>query len=357
MDKRTTRRLLRVLGIVVGAVLALYVLAYLAFADVRYVSRAAVAEGGILFRRRSIAAVVDDPGTDPRVRSKLLLVLAARGYAMDSLGLAAGDAFTTYSRLDRDTLVIVLSAARNDRLEAWTWSFPVVGRVPYKGFFELDAARREAQKLERAGLDTYLRPASAFSTLGWFNDPLLSTTLRADSVELVATVIHEITHNTLFVRGHVDFNESLAEFVGYHGAERYFRSRGDSVHAARAALRWRDELVLERFWQRLEERLSRVYGSTAPPRAILEERAVVFREAQDQLRGPLAEELQTISGKRMAERPLNNAVLLAQRIYGTGLERFDRLLEQEGGNLKRTVADLKARVPLKDDPWAALGTP
>jgi predicted aminopeptidase len=357
MDKRTGRRLFRIAAILVGAVLAVYALAWLAFADVRYVTRAAIAEAGILSRRRSIAAVVDDPSTDPRVRSKLLVVLAARAFAKDSLNLAAGEAFTTYSALAGDTLVIVLSAARNDRLEAWTWTWPVVGRVPYKGFFELEAAQREAQKLERAGLDTYLRPASAFSTLGWFNDPLLSTTLRADSVELVATVIHELLHNTLFVRGHVDFNESLAEFVGYHGAELFFRSRGDSLHAARAAARWKDELVLERFWQRLEERLSRVYGSSAPPRTILEERAVVFREAQDQMRGPLAEELRTISGKRLAERPLNNAVVLAQRVYGTGLDRFDRLLVREGGDLKKTIADLKAKVALKDDPWDALGTP
>lgn len=357
MDKRTGRRLFRIAAIIAAVVLAVYALAWLAFADVRYVTRAAIAEAGILSRRRSIAAVVDDPSTDPRVRSKLLVVLAARAFAKDSLDLAAGETFTTYSALPTDTLVIVLSAARNDRLEAWTWTWPVVGRVPYKGFFELEAAQREAQKLERAGLDTYLRPASAFSTLGWFNDPLLSTTLRADSVELVATVIHEILHNTLFVRGHVDFNESLAEFVGYHGAELFFRSRGDTLHASRAAARWRDELVLERFWQHLEERLSRVYGSNAPPRTILEERAVVFREAQDQMRGPLAEELRTISGKRMAERPLNNAVLLAQRVYGTGLDRFDRMLAQEGGDLKKTIADLKAKVATRDDPWDALGTP
>ncbi|MFI5280369.1 MAG: aminopeptidase [Gemmatimonadales bacterium] len=357
MDKRTGRRLFRIAAILVGIVLAVYVLAWLAFADVRYVTRAAIAEAGILSRRRSIAAVVDDRSTDPRVRSKLLVVLAARDFAKDSLGLAAGETFTTYSALPSDTLVIVLSAARNDRLEAWTWTWPVVGRVPYKGFFQLEAAQREAQKLERAGLDTYLRPASAFSTLGWFNDPLLSTTLRADSVELVSTVIHEILHNTLFVRGHVDFNESLAEFVGYHGAEMFFRSRGDTLRASRAAARWQDELVLERFWQRLEERLSRVYGSSAPPRTILEERAVVFREAQDEMRGPLAEELRTISGKRLAERPLNNAVLLAQRVYGTGLDRFDRLLAQEGGDLKKMIADLKVKVALKDDPWEALGTP
>jgi predicted aminopeptidase len=188
ISRRTVRRLFTALAVVAAIVVALYALAWLAFADVRYVTRAAIEELRILRRRRSIAAVVADTTTDPRVRGKLLLVLAARDWANDSLGLAARESFTTYSALDRDTLVIVLSAARSDRLEAWTWTWPVVGRVPYKGFFSLEQAQREAQNMERAGLDTYLRPASAFSTLGWFNDPLLSTTLRTDSVDLAATV-------------------------------------------------------------------------------------------------------------------------------------------------------------------------
>lgn len=357
ISRRTVRRLFTALAVVAAIVLALYALAWLAFADVRYVTRAAIEEARILRRRRSIAAVVADTSTDPRVRGKLLLVLAARDWANDSLGLAARESFTTYSALDRDTLVIVLSAARSDRLEAWTWTWPVIGRVPYKGFFSLEQAQREAQNMERAGLDTYLRPASAFSTLGWFNDPLLSTTLRTDSVDLAATVIHELLHNTLFVKGYVDFNESFAEFVGYRGAEAFFRARGDSLRASRAAARWRDELRLERFWQRLVDRLTRVYASGAQPRAILEARSGIFREAQDQMRGALASELETISGTRLAERPLNNAVLLAQRVYGTGLERFDRLLAAQGGDLKKTILVVRARVQGKENPWDALTSP
>src|SRR5678815_1273871 len=93
------------------------------------------------------------------------------------------------SPLDRDTLVLVLSAAYRDKLEPYTWWFPIVGRVPYKGYFDFKAAKRAADDLYNAGYDISLRPSDAFSTLGWFNDPLLSTSLRRDSLDLVNTVI------------------------------------------------------------------------------------------------------------------------------------------------------------------------
>ena len=132
----------------------------------RYLVRAAWEEGKILRHRRPIAALVADPGTDARTRGKLQLVSEARVFAADSLRLSAGESFTTYSRLEHDTLVLVLSAAYRDRLERYGWWFPVVGRVPYKGFFDYAEARRAAADLRRDGLDVYLRPASAFSTLG-----------------------------------------------------------------------------------------------------------------------------------------------------------------------------------------------
>jgi len=355
MARPGARRLLRAAGVIVIILLALYAIAYAANADVRYLTRAAFAEGDILRRRRPIAEVVADSATDPRVRGKLLLVLAARTWAAESLGLKAGESFTTYTQLDSDTLVLVLSAARADTLVPYTWTYPIVGRVPYKGYFDPGRALREAQTLQRAGLDTYVRPASAFSTLGWFNDPLVSPTLRADSADLAATVIHELLHNTLFVPGHVDFNESFAEFVGYQGAERFFRSRGDSLNAWRTALRWEDEQRLAAFYADLVRRLDKLYGSGAPKREILSLRADYFRAARDRLAGGLGGELRTIDGRRLSERPLNNAVLLSQRVYASGFGSFDSLLTAQGGDLRALVADVKRKTAGSGDPWEALG--
>ena len=219
------RRILRlglraVLGLV-GLVAAVLVLTPLG----RYILRAGWEEAKILARRERIEDVIADSSTSDGLRRRLGLVIEARAYAVDSLGLNAGKSFTTYSQLERDTLVLVLSAAYRDRLEAYRWWFPIVGRLPYKGFFRPDDARKAREEFQARGFDTYLRPASAFSTLGWFNDPLLSTTVRGDTMGLVNTVIHELSHNTLFVAGNAEFSESFASFIGSRGAQAFFLSR------------------------------------------------------------------------------------------------------------------------------------
>lgn len=358
MPRRTlravARRAVRVTGLLALVLLLLVALGWALSADVRYVVRAGVVEARILAGRRPIPEVAADAATDAETRGKLLLVLGARAWAAESLGLDAGETYTSYSDYRRDTLVLVLQASPTDRLASYTWRYPIVGRVPYKGFFRFDLAAREARKLERLGMDTYLRVANAFSTLGWFSDPLLSTMLDADSADLAATVIHEIFHNTLFVPGHVDFNETLANFVGYRGAEIFFRSRGDSVNAARAAARWRDELRLARYYAWLAGELTRIYGMGAAGPELQRLRLEIFGVARDRMALALAAELETVDGRRLAERPLNNAVVLAARIYRTRPDAFESLLAARGGDLRATIALVRARTA-GGDPWVALG--
>ena len=341
------------------ALLALVVVggavAWLASREVRYVARAAVEEALILARRRAIAKVVADSATDPATRDKLELVLAVRGFAADSLRLAARRTYTTYSRVGRDTLVLVLTASRFDRLAPYTWTWPIVGRVPYEGFFDRDEAMEAARRLERRGMDTYLRVSGAFSTLGWFNDPLLSTIVREDSVDLAATVIHEILHNTVWVPGSVPFNESFADFVGYRGAEAFFRARHDARNAARAVARWEDEIRLQHFYDSLAARLERVYALGLEGPALGERKRLVFQAAQQELAGPVGRALRTIDGRLLAQRPLNNAVVVAQRLYRTRLDGFEGLLAESHGDLLRTIAEVRRRTAGASDPWVALG--
>lgn len=306
--------------------------------EARFVLRAAREEARILLLRRPIERLVADPGTSAERRAQLELVLAARQFAAEDLGLAAGDTYTSFSDVGPGkTLVHVVSASPKDRLEAYRWSYPVVGAVPYKGFFDKESALAEQHRLERLGYDTYLRPAGAFSTLGWFPDPLLSTALDGDPAELVATVIHEIAHNTLWVKGDAQFNESYASFVGYRGAEAFFAGRGDHQTAARCAAIWRDEKRLSAFQASLEAELGRLYSSGLSRRAKALRRAEVFQWAREVMAGPLHESLEVYSGKRLSRRPLNNAWLVAHRVYGTGLDELDEIYELENGNLRAGV--------------------
>lgn len=348
----TWRILLRIAG-----ALFLLVVAYLALsATGRYLVRAAVAEGRILAHRRSIAEMVADSTTPPAVASKLRLVLDARRFAADSVGLRANESFTTYSRLDRDTLVLVLSGAYRDRLVAKTWWFPIVGSVPYKGFFDFDAARAAATKLGADGFDVYLRPSPAFSTLGWFNDPLLSTSLRADSIDLVDTVIHELTHNTFYASGQAVFNESFANFVGARGSAWFYRSRGAPAAADLADARWSDEKTMSRFWEHLYRSVDSAFKAHPTDSAArLVARDTAYTRARRVLVDSLGAQLRTIGPRVLERMRLDNAALLAHKIYDTDLDLFDAVWESEGRDLRRTVVRIieiaKSR---PKDPFGAL---
>lgn len=322
----------------------------------RYLLRAAWAEAHILARRRSIVAMIADPTTKSEMSSRLRLVLAARAFAADSIGLEAKQNFTTFSQLDRDTLVLVVSAAYRDRLTSYTWWFPIVGRVPYKGYFDFAAARDAARELNASGFDVYLRPSPAFSTLGWFNDPLLSTSLRADTLDLANMVIHELTHNTFYASGQAVFNESFANFVGARGSAWFFRSRGAARAADETDARWSDEKLMSEFWEGLYRSVDSAFRAhPLDSLARLAARDTLYAHARRQLVDEMGPRLRTI-GPRVLERiRLDNAALLAHRLYATDLVLFDEIWVKEHGDLRRTVPQIIELAKSRPkDPFGAL---
>ena len=319
-----------------------------------YVLRAGWEEARILARRRSMEDVLNDPTLDSHTRAKLEIVVQARSFAQQDLHLAVGDSYTSFSDIGRDTLALVLSASPVDKLSAYTWWFPIVGRVPYKGFFTREAAEKEQRKLEAQHFDTYLRTTSAFSTLGWFPDPLLNTVLGQDSVGLVETVIHEVTHNTLFVSGHVKFNESFANFVGSVGAVEFFCNRGhDESLCELAQGRWYDTVLLSGFLDDLWNDLVALYEEDLPYDSLIPRRRALLQAAADRYREGLAPEMKTRAYARYDPTRLNNASLVARHLYYHRLSLFQELYE-ESGSLTQTVERIAAAVRNAQEPWGAL---
>jgi predicted aminopeptidase len=314
-----------------------------------YLVRAGWSEARILLRREPIAAVLERPELDAALRARLELVLAVRRFAAEVLGLNVGESYTTFADVDRDATVHVLSAAYRDRLEAYLWWYPVVGRLPYRGFFDQAAAERAGHRLEARGLDVEVRPAVAFSTLGWFADPLLSTAAVGPPDEVAETVLHELFHATLYVPGAAVFNESAATFVGHRGALAFFAPGGPGADAARwtaARRRWDLVRARGRVFAHLARRLRRVYASGTSA------------AAQARLRRRLA----VLAGRALARRrlgrpdelvPPNNARLLGQLLYTTDLDTFDGLAPTDA-DLGPAVAALVAAARGRTDPFAAL---
>lgn len=317
-----------------------YGTAYVASEDVRYLTRAGIEQTLILEKRKPLARLVADSSLPAETRAYLSLVLAVRAHA-ESLGLEAGKTYTAYSDVGRDTLLLVLSASPKDCICPHLWKYPIVGKIPYKGFFDVKMAQREADRMAARGFDISLRPAAAYSTLGWFEDPLLSTAMVRDSVELASLVFHEIAHNTLYVKSATPFNESFAQMVGYRSAEEFFRGRGDTALATRARDRWSDEIVLGEFYDGLLGRLEAFYAGKPRGDSLEAGRVGIGRWAREQLEGPLGARLRTIRVGRLAERPINNATLVGVRIYRTHLDWFDRWYEQNGRSVRQGVSVLR----------------
>jgi predicted aminopeptidase len=317
-----------------------------------YVVRAAYEQSKILIARRPIADVLEDPASSAEERQKLQLVLEARDYAV-LMGLDPGESFTKYSKLDTDTLAWVLVAARRDSFNLHTWWFPIVGRVPYKGFFDQEDAVEVGSELEKEGFEPWIRGTEAFSTLGWFNDPVLSTTLSNSPSRIVNTVIHESVHSTVWIKNNVPFNESLANFVGTEGAVSFFKERAERCQdsgACESEQVYLPTAEKERFYQyemsvlvdSLYAALDNLYQRTdLTSEQKIEERGKVFAAHVEpfRLRYP---------GLR-AFTSVNNAEIIQIKLYLSNLDLFRRLFQVKGQSWDAFMGEIRVIRDMVED--------
>jgi predicted aminopeptidase len=276
-----------------------------------------------------------------------------RRFAAEDLGFKVGGSYSSITEVARPPIVHVVTAAPHTSLEPYTWWFPIIGRVAYKGYFDAAAARSEAQRLEAQGYDTYIRTAVAFSTLGWFSDPLLPHLLNYDQETLANIITHELFHSTFYLPGQSALNESLANFAGHRGAIAFFaKEQGNEAPATlHAVATWESELAVADFLAAAAERLNALYGSPVSEAEKLQQREGLFTRLQEEFRrlpGPVRPNADFASVK------LNNAVVLQYLVYLKELALFERVYQQNGQDLRVTLARLTEAAKKEADPFAGV---
>jgi len=326
----------------------------------RYVSRA-----------RPISEAIEEAEAvgDLTRRDRLQLVLDVRAFAAEQ-GLKVGGSYLQVSDTTGLATAYVVTAAHADRLQPYEWSYPVVGRIPYRGYFDRSEADAFAERLQSDGLDTYVVEASGYSTLGWFDDPLPSGLLELDEVSLADVVLHELVHQTLYVPGHIEFNETFATAVAGRMTIDFFERRDDPA-AVKSAREHREVWLRQcAVADELADGLRAYFAASigADREQLLAGRAAVYRDAWPRLvasglvRGssesqgapgsadsPDSAGSQTEMGDAGVIR-INNAVFLAMYRYRRSGGDLDAYVGAFA-SISEALARLEAELAQHDDPY------
>lgn len=309
----------------------------------------------ILMSRKPLDESIRNPSIPAEDRKKLALIPDVKHFGVQSLGLKGNRNFESFVQLNRAYATLVLSAAPPVSLDVFRWKFPIVGSVPYKGFFEKELADQERAALAAQGYDVYLRSASAFSTLGWFDDPILSSMLNLDEASLANTVLHEMTHATVYFSDHTEFNETLATFVGNQGSIEFLAVRYGvgAAQVSRAIHDLDDDQRFAAFIKDTLKELRHIYAQDASTPAKLVAKAAWIGASKTRFVVEVMPRFHTPDNfKFFPDAVWNNASLMARDAYYGDLELFKKLYLLRGEPLKdfiqylRTWDDLDPRLRL-----------
>ncbi|CAN5855313.1 aminopeptidase [soil metagenome] len=318
---------------------------------ISYGLRMAKGQLTIVMNARPVTEVLKDATVADSVKDKLRLIEEIRQFAFDSMGLNRNENYTTFYDQQGKRLIYVVTACEPYALKPHLWHFPLLGDVPYKGFFNPEKAKIQALQLRAQGLDTDVGGASGWSTLGYFKDPVLSQMLANKEGDLAELIIHELTHGTVFVKDDVDFNENLASFIGYKGAVWFLeRKYGKDSEQLKEYLDGRhDDEVLEGFMLGCAHALDSMYkkipaAAAEKYKAGLKRKMLLsfmFNSAQLPLEMDVS--FPARFGKRI--RSSGNAFFMQYVRYGGKQHDFESDFSIYNGDLRKYVFSLKLKYP------------
>jgi predicted aminopeptidase len=300
----------------------------------------------MLMASRSIDAVLADAETTPELRAQLELVQEARHFA-EQLGLEVHGQYTSYVDWPGDRIITSVIATEPRSVRPADFQYPIIGKAPYRGFFDPERAEALAGELRARGLDVCVVGVAAYSTLGWLDDPITAPMLQRGEGALVETVLHELVHATVFVKSHPDFNEGAANFFGEEASMRFFAAREASAEAARRA-RVHDARLLDRALNDLRDDIAQLYaGDAADPNP---DRGQLEAEARERV---AALPFQARDGAVLADKlRLNDACLALQGTYAGDVGDHVRVLAELDGDLGAYLERLRSAAK-SDDPRAS----
>ncbi|MFQ5804817.1 MAG: aminopeptidase [Phycisphaerae bacterium] len=287
----------------------------------------------------------------------LRLIVKAREYAVDEIGLVAGNSYTTFYDSAGDPVVFSLSAVRRDALEPKKWAFPIFGEAEHLLFFDEQYLRRVEQELIDAGLDTYTYEADAYSTLGFFEDPVRSPMLRRNALSAAETIFHELLHNTIWRPSAEVFNESLAVFVSRTAAVEFLRAElgDDSGWPEFAAVYYADVDAVSSFLFELYEELEAYYARPLSAEEKIAGRETVYQAQRDRFVNEVQPTLthpEWFEG--YANLPTNNAWVRVRYRYNLDLATFEAVYEALGEDWSAALNVFRAAASALGDPFEYL---
>lgn len=303
----------------------------------------AVGQTSLLLKRRPVMTVLQEDKLHEQERDKIRLILAVREFAIKHLALHDSPTYTTFVQLDEPYVSYTLTVAPVDALRPYVWRYPIVGSMPYRGFFKKDYALRTQQRFQEEGYDTYLRGVRAYSTLGYFHDPIFSSMLQYSDFTLMDTIIHEMLHQTVWIKSSVSFNESLASFIGERGALAYLTHvYGEQSQEYQQFLDERhDAMIFREYMQALVRRVEALYEEPISREEKLRRREEIFTAAVEDY-PKVFPQMKTTSYRRFFEkRTLNNALLMSFRVYNRDTSYFEQIFADHGHDLRRMILYLK----------------
>ena len=282
-------------------------------------------------KREPIEEILQDPETSPQLAARLRLVQDARRFSVDELGLPDNKSYHSYADIERDFVVWNVFAAPEFSMQPKTWCFPVAGCVAYRGYFSQEDAVRESRRLAENGFDVAVGGVAAYSTLGKFNDPIVSSMMNWSDVQLVGVLFHELAHQVLYVKGDSGFNESFATAVEEFGVQRWLESRGqlDEIAAYLEARALRQDLMALVAEARSD--LEGLYVDDLSDEEKRRQKEVRLHRLGDEAAALLQRRGRDGTNWRNGE--LNNARLVSLTLYEGRLPEFRALLDECGQDI------------------------